>query len=137
MPVFMLHMRKGGKCDDHNLMKYLGLHAIPMVDNEPRHWSHSELCSILLFFEKKNNISLAMAHRCDINFKDPDPFLSLSAVPMKGSGKIGISEPRQETNITGVYAPGDICGPPWQMAIAVGQGCIAGLEAAAYAKKFR
>ncbi|MGD2125079.1 MAG: NAD(P)/FAD-dependent oxidoreductase [Desulfobacteraceae bacterium] len=44
---------------------------------------------------------------------------------------------KQETNIPGVYAAGDICGPPWQMALAVGQGCIAGLEAAAYAKKFR
>ncbi len=44
---------------------------------------------------------------------------------------------KQETNVPGVYAAGDITGPPWQMAIAVGQGCTAGLEAAAYAKKFR
>jgi thioredoxin reductase (NADPH) len=44
---------------------------------------------------------------------------------------------KQETNIPGVYAAGDICGPPWQVAIAVGQGCIAGLEAARYAKRFK
>jgi len=44
---------------------------------------------------------------------------------------------RQETNLPGVYAAGDICGPPWQMAVAVGQGCVAGLEAAAYAKNLR
>jgi len=44
---------------------------------------------------------------------------------------------KQETNVPGVYAAGDITGPPWQMAIAVGQGCMAGLEAASYAKKFR
>jgi thioredoxin reductase (NADPH) len=44
---------------------------------------------------------------------------------------------KQETNIPGVYAAGDICGPPWQVAIAVGQGAVAGLEAASYAKKFR
>lgn len=44
---------------------------------------------------------------------------------------------KQETNLAGVYAAGDICGPPWQMAIAVGQGCIAGLEAAGYAKKIK
>jgi len=44
---------------------------------------------------------------------------------------------KQETNVAGVYAAGDICGPPWQVAIAVGQGCVAGLEAAAYAKKLR
>lgn len=42
---------------------------------------------------------------------------------------------KQETSVEGVYAAGDICGPPWQVAKAVGEGCIAGLEAAAYAKK--
>jgi thioredoxin reductase (NADPH) len=40
-----------------------------------------------------------------------------------------------ETNIAGVFAAGDICGPPWQMAKAVGEGCIAGIGAAVYAKK--
>jgi thioredoxin reductase (NADPH) len=44
---------------------------------------------------------------------------------------------KQEVNIPGVYAAGDICGPPWQVAKAVGEGCVAGLEAAGYAKKFR
>ena len=42
---------------------------------------------------------------------------------------------KQETNIPGVYAAGDICGPPWQVAKAVGEGCVAGLEAAGYAKR--
>lgn len=42
---------------------------------------------------------------------------------------------KMETNITGVYAAGDICGPPWQMAKAVGEGCVAGIGAATYAKK--
>ncbi len=44
---------------------------------------------------------------------------------------------KQETSVDGVYAAGDICGPPWQIAKAVGEGCVAGLEAAKYAKKFR
>ena len=44
---------------------------------------------------------------------------------------------KQETNVPGVYAAGDICGPPWQMAKAVGEGCVAGLEAAGYAKKLQ
>lgn len=39
------------------------------------------------------------------------------------------------TNIPGVFAAGDICGPPWQMAKAVGEGCVAGLNAATFAKK--
>ena len=42
---------------------------------------------------------------------------------------------KQETNVAGIYAAGDICGPPWQMAKAVGEGCVAGLQAAGYAKK--
>jgi thioredoxin reductase (NADPH) len=42
---------------------------------------------------------------------------------------------KQHTNITGVYAAGDIAGQPYQMAKAVGEGCVAGWEAANYAKK--
>ena len=44
---------------------------------------------------------------------------------------------KQETNIPGLYAAGDICGQPWQIAKAVGEGCVAGLEAAAYAKRVK
>lgn len=42
---------------------------------------------------------------------------------------------KQETNIRGIYAAGDICGPPWQVPKAVGEGCVAGLEAAGHAKR--
>jgi thioredoxin reductase (NADPH) len=44
---------------------------------------------------------------------------------------------KMETNVPGVFAAGDICGPPWQMAKAVGEGCIAGLSAAGYVKKLK
>jgi thioredoxin reductase (NADPH) len=44
---------------------------------------------------------------------------------------------KQETNIPGLYAAGDICGQPWQIAKAVGEGCVAGWEAARYAKKIK
>ena len=44
---------------------------------------------------------------------------------------------KQETNIPGIYAAGDIVGPPYQVAKAVGEGCIAGMEAASYARKLR
>ena len=47
------------------------------------------------------------------------------------------TDKKQKTNIDGIYAAGDICGLPWQLAKAVGEGCVAGIEAAAYAKKFR
>ncbi len=42
---------------------------------------------------------------------------------------------KQETNMPGIFAAGDICGPPWQMAKAVGEGCVAGIGAGSYAKK--
>jgi len=42
---------------------------------------------------------------------------------------------KQETNIPGLYAAGDITGQPWQIAKAVGEGCVAGIKAAEYAKK--
>ncbi|NOX80153.1 MAG: FAD-dependent oxidoreductase [Deltaproteobacteria bacterium] len=44
---------------------------------------------------------------------------------------------RQETNIPGIYAAGDIAGPPFQMAKAVGEGCVAGMAAATYAGKLK
>lgn len=44
---------------------------------------------------------------------------------------------KMETNIPGVFAAGDVCGPPWQMAKAVGEGCVAGIMAADYAKGVR
>jgi thioredoxin reductase (NADPH) len=47
------------------------------------------------------------------------------------------TDKKMETNVPGVFAAGDICGPPWQMAKAVGEGCIAGIAAATYAKKMR
>lgn len=48
-----------------------------------------------------------------------------------------VTDKKQATNVPGIYAAGDICGPPWQMAKAVGEGCVAGLQAAAFAKKHR
>lgn len=44
---------------------------------------------------------------------------------------------KQETNIRGIYAAGDIAGQPWQMAKAVGEGCVAGWEAANYANHLK
>ena len=42
---------------------------------------------------------------------------------------------KQETNIPGIFAAGDIVGPPYQMAKAVGEGCVAGMESATFARK--
>lgn len=39
------------------------------------------------------------------------------------------------TSVPGIFACGDITGRPWQLAKAVGEGAVAGLSAASYAKK--
>ena len=44
---------------------------------------------------------------------------------------------QQETSVPGVFAAGDICGMPWQMAKAVGEGCVAGISATMWAKNQR
>ena len=38
------------------------------------------------------------------------------------------------TEVPGIYACGDVTGKPWQVAKAVGQGCVAGTNAAAFVK---
>ena len=47
------------------------------------------------------------------------------------------TDKQQSTNIPGIFAAGDVCGPPWQMAKAVGEGCVAGINAANFAKRQR
>ncbi len=47
------------------------------------------------------------------------------------------TDKKQQTNMPGVFAAGDICGPPLQIAKAVGEGCVAGLNAATYARKLK
>jgi len=48
-----------------------------------------------------------------------------------------VTDKKQATNIAGIYAAGDICGPPFQMAKAVGEGCVAGLSAGGFALRRR
>jgi len=47
------------------------------------------------------------------------------------------TDKNQAASVPGVYAAGDICGPPLQMAKAVGEGCVAGTMAATYAKNLK
>jgi len=43
----------------------------------------------------------------------------------------------QETNVPGLFAAGDVCGPPFQVAKSVGEGCVAGLSAVKYVRKIK
>lgn len=45
-----------------------------------------------------------------------------------------VTDKRQSTNVAGLFAAGDICGPPFQMAKAVGEGCVAAINATNYLK---
>ena len=64
--------------------------------------------------------------------------LALSiGVQLDESMKYILTDKGQATNLPGLFAAGDICGPPWQIAKAVGEGCVAGIAAATYAKKQR
>lgn len=45
------------------------------------------------------------------------------------------TDKKQATSVQGIYAAGDICGAPFQLAKAVGEGCVAGINAADYVKK--
>lgn len=47
------------------------------------------------------------------------------------------TDKKQRTNVPGIYAAGDICGAPYQMAKAIGEGCVAGMNAADYVKNLK
>lgn len=44
------------------------------------------------------------------------------------------TDKKQRTNVAGIYAAGDICGAPFQLAKAIGEGCVAGINAADFVK---
>ena len=57
-----------------------------------------------------------------------DLALELGIIP-DPNGLITVNA-KMETEVPGIYAAGDVTGRPWQLARAVGQGCIAGTNAA-------
>ena len=62
-------------------------------------------------------------------------FIDLGIELDKKEMKYIITDQNQHTNIAGIFAAGDICGLPLQVAKAIGQGCIAGISAADYVKR--
>jgi thioredoxin reductase (NADPH) len=62
-----------------------------------------------------------------------DLALDLDVIP-DPSGIIEVNS-SMETHLKGVFACGDVTGQPWQLARAVGQGCIAGTNAAKFVRK--
>ncbi|MBW1669983.1 MAG: FAD-dependent oxidoreductase [Deltaproteobacteria bacterium] len=75
-----------------------------------------------LFIEKGAKGAMQLAAFLGVSL-DPEKFTHI------------ITDRKQATNIPGVYAAGDICGRPYQMAKAVGEGCVAGLSASNFALK--
>jgi thioredoxin reductase (NADPH) len=77
-----------------------------------------------LFIEKGAKGAMELAAFLGVSL-DPEKFTYI------------VTDRKQATNIAGIYAAGDICGPPFQMAKAVGEGCVAGLSAGSFALKKR
>jgi thioredoxin reductase (NADPH) len=59
-----------------------------------------------------------------------DLAMDIDVLP-NADGTISVNE-RCKTSVSGAYACGDVTGRPWQIAKAVGEGAIAGMNAAAY-----
>ena len=81
-----------------------------------------ELAGVFIELGAKGAIELAATLGVEMDPEDP---------------KFIKADKNQHTNLPGVFAAGDITGQPWQIAKAVGEGCVAGLEAASHAKSFR
>ncbi len=77
-----------------------------------------------LFIEKGAKGAMELAAFLGVNL-DPEKFTYI------------LTDASQATNVPGIFAAGDICGQPFQMAKAVGEGCVAGLSAASYAGRKR
>ena len=61
---------------------------------------------------------------------------SILGVILNDQGYI-MTNKEQETNIPGLFAAGDVCGPPFQVPKAVGEGCVAGLNASKYTRRVK
>ncbi len=77
-----------------------------------------------LFIEKGAKGAMELAAFLGVNL-DPEHFTYI------------VTDKAQATNVPGIYACGDICGPPFQMAKAVGEGCIAGINAGSYVNRLK
>lgn len=125
-------------CDRLEVADYLA----EKVRNSAIHIHENSRVTEILGAESVNGVILDDGTRLDVN----GVFIELGAKGAVALGSnLGVAldpetmkfistNKKQETNVPGVFAAGDICGPPWQVAKAVGEGCVAGLEAAAYSK---
>ncbi len=77
-----------------------------------------------LFIERGAKGAMELAAFLGVNL-DPEKFTFI------------LTDEKQSTNIPGIFAAGDICGPPFQMAKAVGEGCVAGMHAALHVKAMK
>lgn len=77
-----------------------------------------------LFVEKGSKGAMELVAFLGVNL-DPERFTHI------------LTDEKQATNIPGIFAAGDVCGQPYQMAKAVGEGCVAGISAASHALKIK
>ncbi len=65
----------------------------------------------------------------------PNSEIFKNFVKMNTAGEIVVNRKTMATGCSGIFAAGDICGPPFQMAKAVGEGCVAAITATNYLKR--
>ncbi|MEF2144989.1 MAG: FAD-dependent oxidoreductase [Desulfovibrionaceae bacterium] len=90
--------------------------------------------SLLLSDGNKLNVSGVFI---ELGAKGVLELASTLGLELDDSMKYVQTDKQQRTNVPGIFAAGDICGPPLQIAKAVGEGCVAGIEAATYARKLK
>lgn len=86
---------------------------------------------------KSSEMELDVASIFIIGVKEPKTEIyGAAGVDVNENGYINVNL-NQETNIRGVYAAGDVTGRGMQVAVAVGDGCMAALSAAKYVRAIK
>jgi len=86
------------------------------------------------FLDVNGNLKNVDGVFVEIGSKSALELFSHLAIELDESLKFIKTDANQAANIPGVFAAGDICGIPWQVAKAVGQGCLAGINSGEYVK---
>jgi thioredoxin reductase (NADPH) len=79
-----------------------------------------------LLFENEKNLNVEGVF-IELGSKGTIELLGKLGIELDDLGFIKTNK-EQETNVVGIYAAGDVCGPPFQVAKSVGEGCVAGIN---------
>ena len=117
---------------DEKKRKKLSERGVVLIDKTPVKVEGGSKVDRLLFDDgssmEVDGIFIEMGSRGILELSLP-----LGVIPDEG-GFIEVDR-GQRTQVAGVFACGDITGPPFQVCKAIGEGCVAGLSAVEYVRK--